>query len=185
MTILLTGFDRFGDLPFNPSELVVRQLAKDPPSTNGEHIQGKILSTAYAVAGTEIETLIGDTQPSIVLGFGVSRSRDKICLERFALNLDDAGIGDNAGCEGNGEEIEDGGPAALKTNVDITAVLTALIESDVDDVGESFYRLRGVDLNIRLRRAHRCVGLFVVATPVCSPCRAVSRIDLCVPLLRM
>lgn len=132
MTILVTGFDRFGDLTFNPSELVAQQLVKSRRSTYGEALQGRILQTAYVAAANEIEALIRQTQPSIVLGFGVSESRDKICLERFALNLDDAPIQDNAACARGGIEIERGGPAAVKTNVDIAAILRRLVDGGVD-----------------------------------------------------
>lgn len=131
MTILVTGFDTFGNLAFNPTEVIVTQLAADPPTSLGEELRAHVLPTAYDRAAKDIIDLINETQPCLVLGLGVSRSRDKICLERFALNLDDAATGDNAGCIRRGEEINPGGPTALKTNVDIAAVLDRLADASV------------------------------------------------------
>jgi pyroglutamyl-peptidase len=90
-----------------------------------------VLPTAYDKAVKEIVAVIRETRPSLVLGLGVSTSRDKICLERFALNLDDAAIADNIGCFRRGEEIVQGGPAALKTKVDISAILSRLVDAGV------------------------------------------------------
>jgi pyroglutamyl-peptidase len=131
MTILVTGFDRFGELPFNPTQALVEQLAREPPETNGVALSCRVLPTEFDAAARTIETLIRDVRPAVVLGFGVSIRRDNICLERFALNLDDAAIADNAGCIRRGVEIEPGAPAALKTNVDIAAVLGRLGEEGV------------------------------------------------------
>jgi len=131
MAILVTGFDTFGKLAFNPTEMIVAQLAPDPRTTVGEEFHCHMLPTAYDKAANDINALIGETRPSILLGLGVSTKRDKICLERFALNLDDAAIEDNVGCIRRGEEIVRGGPAALKTNVDIVAVLNRLTDAGV------------------------------------------------------
>jgi pyroglutamyl-peptidase len=90
-----------------------------------------VLPTAYDQAAKDITALIGETRPSLVLGLGVSIRRDKICLERFALNLDDAAIEDNLGCIRRGEEIVRGGPAALRTNVDIAAVLGRIADAGI------------------------------------------------------
>lgn len=131
MTILVTGFDTFGELAFNPTEEIVAHLAADPRVKLGDALRCQVLPTAYDKAAKEIVALIREAQPSLVLGLGVSTSRDKICLERFALNLDDAAIADNIGCIRRGEEIVQGGPAALKTKVDVAAILSRLIDAGV------------------------------------------------------
>jgi pyroglutamyl-peptidase len=131
MTILVTGFDRFGKLAFNPTQTLVAQLATKPSETHGAELRCRVLPTEYDAAARMIEALVRDDQPDVILGFGVSTSRDRICLERFALNLDDAAIADNAGCVRRGAEIEPGGPAALKTNVDIAALLKHLVKEGV------------------------------------------------------
>jgi len=131
MTILVTGFDTFGKLAFNPSEMIVAQLAAGPRTTFGEELHCHVLPTAYDKAAKNIVTLMRKTRPSLVLGLGASATRDKICLERFALNLDDAAIEDNIGCIRRGQEIAIGGPAALKTNVNVAAVLNRLADAGV------------------------------------------------------
>ena len=131
MTILVTGFNRFGDLAFNPTQALVEQMITDPPPTSGEELRCHVLPTEYDTAANQIGALIRDIKPCLVLGFGVSTKRGKVCLERFALNLDDAAIEDNSGCTRRGEEIERGGPAALQTTVDIAAVLKRLVDEGV------------------------------------------------------
>lgn len=131
MTILVTGFDIFGKLAFNPTEMIVAQLAASRHTDIDEELHCHVLPTAYDKAAKDIVALIRETRPSLVLGLGASITRDKICLERFALNLDDAAIEDNIGCVRRGEEIVLGGPAALKTNVDIVAVLNRLSDAGV------------------------------------------------------
>lgn len=131
MTILVTGFDRFGKLAFNPTQALVEHLATEPPQTNGVELRCRVLPTEYDAAARMIEMLIRDVRPAVVLGFGVSIRRDTVCLERFALNLDDAAIADNAGCVRRGTEIAPGGPAALRTNVDIASVLKRLVDEGV------------------------------------------------------
>jgi len=131
MAILVTGFDTFGKLAFNPTEMIVAQLASGPRTAFGEELYCHVLPTAYDTAAENIIALMRESRPSLVLGLGVSTRRDKICLERFALNLDDAAIEDNAGCIRRGDEIVVGGPEALKTNVDIVAVFNRLADAGI------------------------------------------------------
>ena len=131
MTIVVTGFDRFGDLALNPTEAIVESLSNDARPTYGDALRCTVLPTQYASAGKEIEDIVRDRRPSVILGLGVSSSRDVICPERFALNVDDSERADNAGFVRTGEEIEPGGPAAVATTADITAVLQRLVDGKV------------------------------------------------------
>jgi len=126
--ILLTGFDRFGDLPFNPSELTVRAM----PARAG--LVCEILPTEYERAGAIIRERIGALRPDIVLGTGVAAARTSLCLERVALNIDDAEIADNAGALRSGAAIASGGPLALEAIADLPPILARLRAAGIDAV---------------------------------------------------
>jgi pyroglutamyl-peptidase len=124
--ILLTGFDRFGDLPFNPSELTVRAM---PARAD---LVCEILPTEYERAGTLIRERIAALRPDIVLGTGVAAARPSLCLERVALNIDDAEIADNAGALRSGAAIAPSGPLALEAIAVLPPILARLRERGIE-----------------------------------------------------
>ena len=63
---------------------------------------------------------------SLVLCLGVAAAREQICLERFALNLDDELSPDNAKQVRNGRRIVRGAPLAYETTLPIMRMLAAL-----------------------------------------------------------
>ena len=110
--ILLTGFDAFGSLQQNPSELVVRQIAERARAEGRRDLVSEVLPTQYAAAGKRIRQLIRRARPRAVLCLGVAESRTGLSLERVALNLDDSGLPDNAGRRRSGRAILRNGPPA-------------------------------------------------------------------------
>ena len=112
MKILLTGFEPYGKVEVNPSEQVVRRIVERTRSRGGDDLVTEILPTEFVTAGRRIRQLIRRFRPAAVLCLGVAPSRDKISLERVALNLDDDLLPDNAGRVRAGRKIVPGGPAA-------------------------------------------------------------------------
>ena len=120
MKILLTGFEPFGPVRVNPSEQIVRRIGRGMGRRVGEDARGRgkvelraeVLPTEFAAADRRIRQLIRKFQPEAVLCLGVAPKRDKISLERFALNLDDDSLPDNAGRCRAGRRIARNGPAA-------------------------------------------------------------------------
>jgi len=127
-TILVFGFEKFGGLTSNPSQLVVEELARENQPVSGYQLVPCVLPTEYAASAQLIESLILENDPFIVLGLGVAASRQSICLERFALNIDDVDVKDNAGCLRVGKVIETNGPAALTTTADLSPILKKLTD---------------------------------------------------------
>jgi len=121
MKILLTGFEPFGALALNPSELVVRALADRPGI-----VASAVLPTVYGQAGDRLMALIERERPDLVLMTGVAAKRAEISLERVALNLEDADKPDNAGVRRGGSFIEPGAPLARATTLDLSPPLAAL-----------------------------------------------------------
>ncbi len=131
MRIIVFGFEKFGGLSSNPSQLVVEELAREDQAALGCQLITCVLPTEYAASVEKINRLISENNPSIVLGLGVASSRQTVCLERFALNIDDAVVKDNAGFVRVGEEIEPGGPEALITLIDLPSILKSLTDQDI------------------------------------------------------
>jgi pyroglutamyl-peptidase len=123
-TVLLTGFEPFGDDPDNPSWEAARAL-------HGRRIAGRrVVARRLPVEfGTSLRILRGairETRPALVLCLGLAGGRAQLSLERVAINLDDAGIPDNAGRQPVEAPVAAGGPAAYFSTLPIKAILLAL-----------------------------------------------------------
>jgi pyroglutamyl-peptidase len=126
MHVLLTGFEPFGELPFNPSALIVGQIRNGAPLPGVRKLTGEILPTAYDRAGALIERRLDALRPDLLLAIGVAESRAELNLERVALNLDDADKPDNAGVLRSGQAIAADGPIARRTMLDLAPLADAL-----------------------------------------------------------
>jgi len=113
MTLLLTGFEPFGSVRDNPSQRIVEHIEKQDHS----HIITTILPVRYQDAGEKLLKLIEKHQPTCILMLGVAQTRDKICLERIALNINSASLADNDGNVKSGEYIEHDSPLAYESTL--------------------------------------------------------------------
>jgi pyroglutamyl-peptidase len=126
MHLLLTGFEPFGALPFNPSERIVREIARLAPQAPVTRLTTEIIPTEYDLAGRRIAERLAALQPDILLALGVAETRPEINLERVALNLDDAAKPDNAGALRDGIAIATQGPLARRTDWDLVPLAKGL-----------------------------------------------------------
>lgn len=120
--VIVTGFNPFGSYSANPSQEAVLELpdiVKFDDKSPEVRVAKLILPTCCLEA---FQTLSGEVAASqdesfaLVLS-GVAGSQDKICLERFALNVRDFRMPDNNGHIWDEEHIELDGPDALRTRV--------------------------------------------------------------------
>jgi pyroglutamyl-peptidase len=116
MKVLLTGFEPFGPVRVNPSEQIVRRIGRhmeeETRSREAIDLRAEVLPTEFAAADRRIRHWIRQFRPDAVLCLGVAPQRDKISLERFALNMDDDSLPDNAGRRRAGRRIAPNGPPA-------------------------------------------------------------------------
>lgn len=119
LNILLTGFTPFGDLPTNPSQQIVEVLSQRAQLNDRVRLHGVVLETTYASAGNQVRSLIAELRPAIAVLLGVSAKQDRIAVERFAINMDDAEKADNAGQVRNGQPILRDGPAAYRATLPV------------------------------------------------------------------
>jgi pyroglutamyl-peptidase len=123
MRALVTGFDPFGGEPVNASLEAVRQL---PPQIGRLEVSTAQLPTSYARALAALEAAISDTGPQIVLCVGQAGDRAALCVERVAVNLQDARIPDNDGAQPADTPVIAGGPAAYVATLPVRAAVAAL-----------------------------------------------------------
>ena len=122
MRILLTGFQPFGKLKVNSSQLIVEHYQ----SQKRDDIIPVVLPTEYKAAGKQIKQVIKGENPDVIVMLGVAQRRTTISLERLAVNIDDAELPDNAGVVKSGELIVKRGKAAFWSTLPLKAMQEAL-----------------------------------------------------------
>ena len=127
-TILVTGFEPYGGLDFNPTEQIVRGL-----SASGEtDLVTALLPTSYRRAESELIDLFSFHQPAIALMLGLKRRSSNLCFEQVASNLDNSFAPDNDGDIRVRKSIIDEAPRTYPNTLRLE-----LMEKVATDAGES------------------------------------------------
>lgn len=150
---LLTGFGPFGKAKSNPSELVTLSFpdilktgansndasSKKGPVAKQIHISKLSLDTVGATAWKTLRKALKDLEkgldkenssaPVILLMTGLASGSRALHLERFAMNLRDYRITDQAGAQVEDKAVQAEGADLLRTKLKLPAVKKALIES--------------------------------------------------------
>lgn len=86
-TILLTGFGPFPGAPFNPTETLVRRLARERrPALAGVKIVPHVFRTSYAAVDDELPALLRKYRPDAILMFGLAQRTPHLRIEMRAQN---------------------------------------------------------------------------------------------------
>ena len=123
MKALVTGFEPFGGERVNASIEAVRRL---PPRVGEVAVAIAELPTSYARSPAALAAAIASAEPDIVLCVGQAGERAALCVERVAVNIQDAEIADNDGARPLDTAIVPGGPAAYLTTLPVRATVAAL-----------------------------------------------------------
>lgn len=118
MKLLLTGFTPFPGVEVNPAALVVERVTV-PADIELIRV---ILPVVFSTAGEQLKGLIRQHQPDALIMLGVAAGRESICLERFALNINDASKPDNEGTLATGNPIIPDGPIAYRSALPLDAL---------------------------------------------------------------
>jgi pyroglutamyl-peptidase len=127
-TILVTGFEPFGGERTNPSWEICTRLPKMIGRTRIETLQ---VPCRFREAIETVAAAIESLRPSHVVCIGQAGGRDRLSIERVAINLDDARIPDNAGAQPVDEPIAANGPPAYFATLPIKAMAEAVRRSGV------------------------------------------------------
>jgi len=123
---LVAGFEPFGGEPVNPAAQALHAL---PPEVAGLAVATVQLPTVFDRCAAVLEAAIEAHDPAIVLAIGQAGGRAELCLERVAVNIDDARIADNDGHQPIDRPVVRGGPAAYFATLPIKAAVAALREA--------------------------------------------------------
>lgn len=124
MKILVTGFEPFAGATLNPSGEIVKRLDR-------ENVVTAILPVVYNEAARQVLALVAEHQPDAVICLGQAEGRSTISFERIAVNLDDAGLADNAGDTRIDLPINESGEAAYFTTLPVREMVEALTEDGI------------------------------------------------------
>jgi pyroglutamyl-peptidase len=117
--VLVTGFEPFGEHAVNPSALVAKSF------------DGVVLPVSYARAADALRAAIDQTDPDVVICFGLADGDTAISVERFAHNIEETDAIDNDGARGSGAEIDPAGPLALRSTLPVDEIVAALRDEGI------------------------------------------------------
>src|SRR5436190_20912899 len=128
MKALVTGFEPFDGDSVNPA---FEALGRLPRQIEALRLETRSLPCVFDRAIGALDDAIAVTSPDIVLCVGLAGGRAQLCLERVAINVDDARIPDNAGASPVDEPVVADGPAAYFATLPIKAMLAALRDGGI------------------------------------------------------
>jgi pyroglutamyl-peptidase len=123
--ILLTGFEAFGGDSRNPSWTAVL-VAQEILRAEGREVEALELPCVFGESAAVLRDAVARLRPELVVCTGLAGGRDRLSLERVAINCDDARIPDNAGNRPIDEPVVPAGPAAYFSTLPVKAALRAL-----------------------------------------------------------
>lgn len=142
-TILLTGFEAFGNTPVNPAEQVAAHL--DSRRIDGAEIVSRIVPNTFFKCIDVVCGAIVEVAPQAVVMMGEYGGRSMVTVERIAQNFNDGaryGLRDNDGVLLQGELTAPDGPAAYAATLPIRAMVRAMrdagIPADISDAAGTF-----------------------------------------------
>ena len=127
MVVLMTGFDPFGGARINPAWEAVKKVR----APEGVTLVKKEIPTVFRTSGTELLKAMEEHDPDLVLLIGQAAGRNRISVERVAINLDDARIADNEGDRPEERIIEEDGKNAYFARLPVKKLADAISEAGV------------------------------------------------------
>lgn len=127
--VLVTGFEPFGGYRVNPSAELARRL--DGARIGRARVSGRLLPVDLARIDRVLEKLVKEVKPVAVIALGLAGGETAIRLERFAVNLADFEMADNAGATARDRLLEAQGPAGCATRLPLEAIRTALVRAGI------------------------------------------------------
>jgi pyroglutamyl-peptidase len=132
-TLLLTGFEPFGDDPgaqsLNPSAAIAQALHGQ--KIGSWRVAGHVLPCEYGRSVRVLKTLMREYEPQAILCLGQAGGRSAISFERIAVNWDEAALPDNAGKVRAGQPILKTAPAAYFSTLPIHAMRDAVLAQGI------------------------------------------------------
>lgn len=127
-TVLVTGFTPFGGEKINSSYEAVKNL---PDDIGGAKIIKKEIPVTFKGSVEELEKLIAEYNPDIVINVGEAGGRSSVSVERVAINIDEARIPDNDGYQPHETKILSEGEVAYFSTLPINNMVKEMNKAGV------------------------------------------------------
>jgi pyroglutamyl-peptidase len=128
-TALVTGFEPYGGRALNPSAKVA--LGLDGAEIGGLRVVGRVWPVTFAGLMQRLEAALDEARPALVIALGLCPGEPMIRLERFAVNLADFEIADNAGERLKDAPIARDGATARAATLPLRAIERALLDAGI------------------------------------------------------
>lgn len=128
MKILVTGFEPFGGENINPALEAINRLEDQILGANIIKLE---LPTVFNKSIERLEKALEEERPDVVLSIGQAGGRNRITIERVAININDARIPDNEGNQPIDEPIFADGDTAYFSNLPIKRMVKAMKENHI------------------------------------------------------
>jgi pyroglutamyl-peptidase len=150
MRILITGFDAFDTTDVNPSQQAVERLNEGLLRSAGvaeaviakTHTLATCCNEAWCTVQAEVSALAAGGEEFAVLMTGFAGNRNKICLERFALNTRAYRIDDNQGHKWQEEYLDEKAPDAIRCKLPLFELMESLngsgFQADISNYAGTF-----------------------------------------------
>ena len=122
-TLLVTGFEPFGNEDTNPSWEAVQLL---PDRVGAYRIARLLLPVEFGRAAQKAIEVAERLRPDAILCIGLAAGRDAVTPEALGVNVRDASIPDNAGVKPAGEPVDADGPAAIFSTLPVRKMTGAI-----------------------------------------------------------
>ena len=130
-TVLVTGFERFGEHSANPTEEMVRQL---PDVISGASVVSAVLPVEFGRCAEVALGLVREHSPDAIVLTGLAAGRRSVTPERIAINVRDIageGVADNAGASPRDQPVVEGGPDGLFATLPNRTIVERLLAAGV------------------------------------------------------
>ena len=123
--VLVTAFEPFGGESINPALEIARRL-REMPQEDSVEVRTLTVPVTFADSHAVVIDELRRTCYDAVLLIGQAGGRSAVTVERIGINVDDAGIPDNAGVKLTDEPILADGPAAYFATIPVKKVVEAI-----------------------------------------------------------
>lgn len=127
--VLVSAFAPFGGRPVNSSGAALAELVARRPA--GLDAVPVVLPVVYGEATRALAEAIADVRPAAVLALGQADGRNRVTVERVALNLVTAPDADESGRALPEEPVLAGGPAAYWSTLPVPRIASTLVDAGV------------------------------------------------------
>lgn len=128
MKVLVTGFDPFGGEKINPA---IESVKKLPDQIAGADIIKVEIPTVFNKSIKKLQEAIKEHNPDITICVGQAGGRDRVSIERVAINVSDGRIADNEGYKPIDEVIFEDGKNAYFAKLPIKAMAAEINKANL------------------------------------------------------